>query len=88
MSVHAFFRDLHALQAPPSQLLGSAGGPSNAELVEQQRQWQEASAGRALGVQRQRLPAAKARSDVIRTVHQNQVVVISGETGLPPQQGI
>ncbi|KAK9867126.1 hypothetical protein WJX84_000721, partial [Apatococcus fuscideae] len=58
-----------------------AGGPSNAELVEQQRQWQEASAGRALGVQRQRLPAAKARSDVIRTVHQNQVVVISGETG-------
>lgn len=61
-----------------------AGGPSNRQVAEQQERWQESPAGRAMQQQRQRLPACKARPDVLRAVAQNQVVVISGETGGHP----
>ncbi|XP_030496741.1 DExH-box ATP-dependent RNA helicase DExH5, mitochondrial isoform X1 [Cannabis sativa] len=51
------------------------------QLRDQQRAWQESSEGRDMLEFRKSLPAYKERDAVLSAISQNQVIIISGETG-------
>ncbi|PON73741.1 DEA(D/H)-box RNA helicase family protein [Parasponia andersonii] len=51
------------------------------QLRDQQRAWQQSSEGREILEFRRSLPAYKEKDAVLSAISQNQVVIISGETG-------
>ncbi|XVE53139.1 hypothetical protein DITRI_Ditri02bG0180200 [Diplodiscus trichospermus] len=51
------------------------------QLRDQQQAWQESIDGRGMLAFRQSLPAYKAKDAILTSILQNQVVIISGETG-------
>ncbi|BBN14246.1 tetratricopeptide repeat protein 7 [Marchantia polymorpha subsp. ruderalis] len=53
----------------------------NADLREKQRRLQTLPAVKAMSVFREKLPAFKMKEELLRAVANNQVVVVSGETG-------
>ncbi|XP_050232144.1 DExH-box ATP-dependent RNA helicase DExH3 [Mercurialis annua] len=51
------------------------------QLRAQQLEWQESSEGQKMAEFRQSLPAYKERESLLKVISENQVVVVSGETG-------
>ncbi|KAK6921676.1 Double-stranded RNA-binding domain [Dillenia turbinata] len=51
------------------------------QMRDQQQAWQESPEGRKLQEFRRRLPAYKEKDNLLAAISQNQVVIISGETG-------
>ncbi|XP_010527764.1 PREDICTED: DExH-box ATP-dependent RNA helicase DExH5, mitochondrial [Tarenaya hassleriana] len=53
----------------------------SSQLRDRQQSWQESSEGRRILKFRRSLPAFKDRDSILAAISQNQVIVISGETG-------
>lgn len=53
----------------------------NLHLYDQQHAWQESSEGRRMHKFRQNLPAYKEKLAILTAISQNQVILLSGETG-------
>ncbi|CAN6445915.1 unnamed protein product [Victoria cruziana] len=68
-------------QIPTSMILEKILRRKNVQLREQQQAWQESPEGLKMLEFRRSLPAYKERVTLLKAIMQNQVIIVSGETG-------
>ncbi|KAF3795012.1 DExH-box ATP-dependent RNA helicase [Nymphaea thermarum] len=68
-------------QMPTSAILEKILRRRSLQLHEQQQAWQESPEGQKMLLFRRSLPAYKERDTLLKAIMQNQVIIVSGETG-------